>query len=84
MKKNINISARGLGGMFGIYFRSTPPTNYDQAVDIDLKLFKSFFHFMLNNGVYFAPSAFEAGFLSIKHSSNDLKRTISLIENFFK
>ena len=82
-KKNINISARGLG-MFGIYFRNTPPTNYDQAVDIDLKLFKTFFHFLLKNGIYIAPSAFEAGFLSIKHSNNDLNKTISLIEKFFK
>ena len=42
-RKKISISARGLGGMFGIYFRNTPPKNYDQAVDIDLKLFKNFF-----------------------------------------
>ena len=39
---------------------------------------------MLKNGIYIAPSAFEAGFLSIKHSNNDLKKTISLIEKFFK
>ena len=83
-KKNVNISARGIGGMFGFYFRKTPPTNYDQAVDIDMKSFKYFFHFLLKNGVYIAPSAFEAGFLSIKHSTNDLKRTVSLIEKFFK
>ena len=44
--------------MFGIYFRNIIPTNYDQAVDIDLKLFKTFFHFLLKNGIYFAPSAF--------------------------
>ena len=84
LRKNVNISARGIGGMFGIYFRKIPPINYDQAVDIDIKLFKYFFHFLLKNGVYIAPSAFEAGFLSIKHSSNDLKRTVSLIEKFFK
>ena len=83
-KKNVNISARGIGGMFGIYFRKTPPTNYDQAVDIDLKLFKYFFHYLLKHGIYIAPSAFEAGFISIKHSSIDLKRTVSLIEKFFK
>src|SRR3546814_19466104 len=56
-----------VGGMFGIYFRETVPTTFAEVSQSDVEAFKKFFHSMLIKGVYFAPSAFEAGFVSSAH-----------------
>jgi glutamate-1-semialdehyde 2,1-aminomutase len=56
-----------VGGMFGIYFSKTKPTSLEQVAASDIEKFKRFFHAMLDEGVYLAPSAYEAGFLSIAH-----------------
>jgi glutamate-1-semialdehyde 2,1-aminomutase len=62
--------------MFGLYFRETPATNYAQAVASDVDAFRRFFHAMLRRGVYLAPSAFEAGFLSSAHGDAELEATL--------
>lgn len=69
-------SAKSLGGMFGIYFCARPPTSYAEVMAADREAFKRFFHLMLLAGVYFAPSAFEAGFVSAAHSEADIELTI--------
>jgi glutamate-1-semialdehyde 2,1-aminomutase len=77
-------SAQAVGGMFGLYFRKTPPKNYSEVMECDTEMFKRFFHAMLLDGHYFAPSAFESGFISAAHSNNDIEETIAAAENFFK
>jgi glutamate-1-semialdehyde 2,1-aminomutase len=57
-----------IGGMFGIYFCSKVPTNYNEAKQNSFILFKKFFSKMLKQGIYFAPSPYEAGFICAKHS----------------
>ena len=71
------LTANAVGGMFGIFFSEEPVTAYEQAVACDIERFKRFFHGMLAEGVYLAPSAFEAGFLSSAHSDEDIETTIS-------
>jgi glutamate-1-semialdehyde 2,1-aminomutase len=66
------------GGMFGFFFRSRPVHNYDDAKGCDIELFKKFFHQMLNAGIYLAPSAFEAGFLSLAHTEQDIQQTLAM------
>lgn len=67
-----------VGGMFGLFFsESTQPiTNFDQVMQCNVARFKQFFHKMLEAGIYFAPSAFEAGFISAAHSVEDIDFTL--------
>lgn len=68
-------SAQSVGGMFGIYFRATPPQAYAEVMQCDVAAFNRFFHAMLVQGVYFAPSAFEAGFVSAAHGTAEIEQT---------
>ena len=64
-------------GMFGLFFtRETSVANYTQVMSADVEHFRRFFHGMLREGVYLAPSAFEAGFMSSAHSSKDIAATV--------
>lgn len=73
----IALSTQGIGGMFGLFFSTAHPiTNLQQAKDSDQKRFKTFFNGMLDQGIYIAPSAFEAGFVSSAHSAKDIDKTI--------
>ncbi|WGL98910.1 glutamate-1-semialdehyde 2,1-aminomutase [Arsenophonus sp. aPb] len=73
-----------VGGMFGLFFTQAPQVNsYQDVMRCDIEKFKQFFHLMLDEGVYLAPSAFEAGFMSIAHSHEDIDRTIKAAENAF-
>jgi len=63
-----DFSSDHIGGMFGIYFAKNKPATLQDVTNSDIKKFKRFFHEMLDEGVYLAPSAYEAGFLSIQHS----------------
>ena len=79
-------SAQAVGGMFGLYFSQTPPTNYAEVMKADTARFNRFFHAMLDvpgDGHYFAPSAFEAGFVSATHSSADIEQTIAAADAEF-
>ncbi|WP_127020381.1 glutamate-1-semialdehyde 2,1-aminomutase [Rheinheimera mangrovi] len=80
----IPLATTQVGGMFGVFFSNeTQITNYQQATQCDIAAFKRFFHLMLEQGVYLAPSAYEAGFLSIAHSDDDLAYTIAAAKNAF-
>ncbi|MFC4655173.1 glutamate-1-semialdehyde 2,1-aminomutase [Rheinheimera marina] len=84
-KTGIPLATAQVGGMFGLFFTAeTQVTNYHQATRCDIDAFKRFFHLMLNKGVYLAPSAYEAGFLSLAHSDADLAQTIDAAEQSFK
>ncbi len=80
----IAFSAHSVGGMFGIYFRATPPKSYAEVMQCDAQAFKRFFHAMLEQGVYFAPSAFEAGFMSAAHSSDEIEQTVAAARRHFE
>jgi glutamate-1-semialdehyde 2,1-aminomutase len=71
-------------GMFGFFFTSERHVDrYDQVMACDVERFKRFFHGMINEGVYFAPSAFEAGFLSAAHSAADIESTVAAATRVF-
>ncbi|MBL0206421.1 MAG: glutamate-1-semialdehyde 2,1-aminomutase [Propionivibrio sp.] len=80
----VTFSAQSVGGMFGLYFRQQPPHSYAEVMDCDKDAFNRFFHAMLAAGHYFAPSAFEAGFVSAAHSDSDIAETIASAEAVFK
>ena len=79
----IAFSADSLGGMFGIYFRSTPPRTHAEVMDCDRDRFNRFFHAMLEKGIYLAPSAFEAGFVSASHRPADIAATVATAAQVF-
>jgi len=73
----IAFSGQAVGGMFGLYFRAAPPTSFREVMECDQDAFNRFFHAMLEQGVYLAPSAFEAGFVSAAHGDDEIDRTIT-------
>ena len=83
-KQGVAFSAQAIGGMFGLYFRSACPQSYAEVMACDKDAFNRFFHAMLDAGHYFAPSAFEAGFVSAAHSEADIAATIGAAEAVFK
>lgn len=73
-----------VGGMFGIFFTDAESvTCYQDVMACDVERFKHFFHMMLDEGVYLAPSAFEAGFMSVAHSMEDINNTIDAARRVF-
>jgi len=78
--KSINVDYQG--GMFGIYFTKNNIDNYEDIAKSNLSEFISFFKFMKENGIFFAPSPFEAGFISSSHSKKDLTKTINTFKNW--
>ncbi|SAL45019.1 glutamate-1-semialdehyde aminotransferase [Caballeronia choica] len=75
--------ADALGGMFGLYFAEAIPTSFAQVTQGDTKRFNAFFHAMLDAGVYFAPSAYEAGFVSIAHDDAVIDATLDAARGAF-
>ncbi|HEX9687281.1 MAG TPA: glutamate-1-semialdehyde 2,1-aminomutase [Burkholderiales bacterium] len=79
----VPFSAAGIGGMFGIFFRATPPETFAEVLQCDRESFGRFFHGMLAAGIYLAPSAYEAGFVSSAHGEAEIGRTISAANQAF-
>src|SRR5690625_205008 len=79
----ITMTADSVGGMFGIYFRTEIPTSFAEVSDANIDLFNRFFHGMLDKGVHFAPSAFEAGFVSATHDDAVIQTTLDAAEQVF-
>jgi len=72
------------GGMFGLFFSNEDKIDsFDKVMNCNQKHFNKFFHSMINEGIYLAPSAFEAGFVSSAHSGNDIKKTINTAKEVF-
>jgi glutamate-1-semialdehyde 2,1-aminomutase len=80
----VPMTANQVPGMFGLFFTDRIVTDYAQATQCDLAAFKGFFHGMLDAGVYLAPSAFEAGFVSNAHSEADIDQTIAAAREVLK
>jgi glutamate-1-semialdehyde 2,1-aminomutase len=84
-KLGIPFTTNSVGGMFGFFFtHEKQVTRYEQVVAGDIERFKTFFHGMLRQGVYLAPSAFEASFLSIAHSDDDIAHTLAATKTVMK
>ncbi len=79
----IVFSAQSIGGMFGLYFRAAPPQSYGEVMQCDAQSFNRFFHAMLAEGIYFAPSAFEAGFVSAAHGAAEIELTVAAARRYF-
>lgn len=75
-KAGIAMTADSIGGMFGIYFSNKVPTSFAEVSESDTEMFNQFFHGMLERGVHFAPSAFEAGFVSSAHDDAVIQTTL--------
>ncbi len=82
-ERGIPFSAASVGGMFGIFFRATPPASFAEAMQCDTVTFNRFFHAMLAAGIYLAPSAYEAGFVSSAHGEAEVGRTIGAAKKVF-
>ncbi|MBE5251220.1 glutamate-1-semialdehyde 2,1-aminomutase [Mixta mediterraneensis] len=83
-QENIPLVVNHVGGMFGVFFTDAERvTCYADVTKCDIERFKKFFHLMLEEGVYLAPSAFEAGFMSLAHSPEDIQRTIDAARRCF-
>jgi glutamate-1-semialdehyde 2,1-aminomutase len=72
-----------VGSMFTFFFTTEPVTDWDSAKRCDTARFAKFFHFMLERGVYLAPSQFEAGFVSGVHSEEEIQKTVDAAREFF-
>src|SRR5690606_5016979 len=79
----IPFSADSVGGMFGLYFRDGVPTTLDEVSQSDIEMFKRFFHGMLERSLHFAPSAFEAGFVSGAHTAALIDEPLDIAESVF-
>jgi len=81
----IALTTNQIGGMFGLFFSPEPQiSTFAQVMQCNQALFKRFFHSMLEAGIYLAPSAFEAGFVSAAHKDEDLDKTLACAEEIFK
>ena len=76
------ITVNRAGSMFTFFFTSEPVTDFASAKRSDTDRFRQFFHFMLDHGIYLAPSQFEAGFVSAAHSEADIARTVETARQF--
>ena len=81
---NIPFAVDSVGGMFGFYFTSAIPTSFIEVTQSNIEAFKQFFHAMLDEGVYLAPSAYEAGFTSITHDNAVVEEIIKAAQKSFQ
>jgi glutamate-1-semialdehyde 2,1-aminomutase len=77
--RDSNLVFHRIGSMFCLYFTTEPVKNLTDAQRSDLEAFKSFFHFCRSQGIYFAPSQFETGFLCLAHTETDIDRTLEVL-----
>lgn len=80
----IPFSTNQMGGMFGFFFSEKLPENIVDVSASDDNIFALFLNACIRNGIYFAPSKFEAGFISTKHGNNEIHKTLEIIENIIK
>ena len=83
-KANIPFAVDSVGGMFGFYFAKEVPSSYEAVTKTNIDAFKKFFHLMLDEGVYLAPSAYEAGFISMTHDDAVIEAIIVAADKAFQ
>ena len=82
-RRGVAFCAQAIGGMFGLYFTEPVPRSYADVMACDTARFNRFFHAMLEAGIYFAPSAYEAGFVSAAHGEAQIRETLAAAEKAF-
>jgi glutamate-1-semialdehyde 2,1-aminomutase len=82
-RANVQFSAQSIGSMFGLYFRASPPATFAEVMQCDREKFNRFFHAMLERGIYLAPSAYEAGFVSAAHGAAEIEQTLKAARESF-
>ena len=83
-KHGIPFTTNVAGSMFGLFFTDVKKvTNYQQAINCDTERFKTFYHGMLNEGVYLAPASYEAGFVSKLHDKDIIEKTLQAADKVF-
>ena len=83
-KASVAFSAQSIGSLFGLYFRASPPASFAEVMQCDKDRFNRFFHAMLQEGVYLAPSAYEAGFVSAAHGAAEIDATLAAARAAFR
>jgi len=82
---NIGLTTNEVGGMFGVFFTEVEKvSNFAEVSQCNVERFKRFYHGMLDQGIYLAPSAYEAGFVSSAHTNEDIENTLNAAETVFK
>lgn len=84
LKAGIALTQTRVGSMMGAFFSPGPVVDWSSAKKCDTKAYAKFFHQMLEGGIYFAPSQFEAAFMSLAHTPQDIERTIKAAHEAFK
>ena len=79
-RRGVPFSAGAAGTMFGFFFRAEAPRSFHEARSADVEKFKRVFHYTLSHGVYFAPSPFEAAFMSAAHGDDEIAETLDVFE----
>jgi glutamate-1-semialdehyde 2,1-aminomutase len=82
-KRGVTFSSQSIGSMFGLYFRDAPPRSFAEVMQCDRNRFNQFFHAMLERGIYLAPSAYEAGFVSAAHGDAEIDATLAAARDAF-
>ena len=82
-RADVTFSSQSIGSMFGLYFRSSPPASFAEVMQCDREKFNRFFHAMLAQGIYLAPSAYEAGFVSAAHGAAEIEATLAAARKAF-
>ncbi|MGQ0651624.1 MAG: glutamate-1-semialdehyde 2,1-aminomutase [Betaproteobacteria bacterium] len=82
-RAGVTFSSQSIGSMFGLYFRATPPASFAEVMQCEREKFNRFFHAMLAAGVYLAPSAYEAGFVSGAHGAAEIDATLAAARKAF-
>jgi glutamate-1-semialdehyde 2,1-aminomutase len=83
-RAGVTVASQAIGSMFGLYFRKTPPTSFAEVMQCDAPRFNRFFQSMLAQGIYLAPSAYEAGFVSSAHDAEDIAQTLAAAKEAFR
>jgi glutamate-1-semialdehyde 2,1-aminomutase len=78
---DVPFTANSAGSMWGFFFHAGPVRNFEDAKGSDIDLFRKFFHAALDRGVYLAPSAFEAGFMSAAHGDREVDETLQRLDD---
>ena len=82
-ENDVPLSVDYEGGMFGAYFHAGPVRSHEDSMEADTEKFKKYFRSMLDQGIYTAPSAFEAGFVSLAHTKDDIEQTLAAAKTAF-
>ena len=83
-RAGVTFASQSIGSMFGMYFRAAPPRSFAEVMQCDRERFNRFFHQMLARGVYLAPSAYEAGFVSAAHGAREIEETLAAAREAFR